>query len=62
MRTYKGFAYLPHVNNMPGYFEDHDTTKTKKSSKYRSIIWTKERNEYIMPRKQKKKGRKEARV
>lgn len=24
--------------NMPGYFEDHDTTKTKKGNKY-NIIW-----------------------
>lgn len=34
MRTYKGCTYLLCVNSMPGYFEDHNTTETEKSSKY----------------------------
>lgn len=43
MRTYKGCAYLPRVNNMPGDSEDHDTTKMEKSSKYHNIIWAKKK-------------------
>lgn len=30
----QGCVYLLCVNSMPGYFEDHNTTETEKSSKY----------------------------
>lgn len=29
IKTYMGYIYLLHVNTMPGYFENQDTTQAK---------------------------------
>lgn len=37
-----GYAYLFHVNSMPGYFEDQDTSQAKGKSKHYITVKGKE--------------------
>lgn len=58
MRTYKGCTHLLCVNGMPGYFEDHDTTETKKSSKCH-IGQEQRHNDYLTPGIQQTQSKRE---